>query len=200
MKIKIQWKSFFQRGIRKKPNEYEYTNILISGFQGSGKTYYAIDYVYRNFKNRHIYTNIQSLNNKIFNVTYFTKINDIIYNQEENCVFIIDEISAKYTKESKTDQSFYRWLQQSRKRKRIVLLITQEFKEVPTWLRRPVQYIFMTGKFPFTPFFITYKCDAQHMTLDENMEWCAPRLYCIVYKRTRFISSLYDTYEPITDL
>lgn len=200
MKVKILWSSFFKRGILKNKHEPDYSNILISGFQGSGKTFYAIDYVYRNFRDKHIYSNIKSLDSSIFNVTYFTKIDEIIYNQEEETVFIIDEISAKYTKESRTDQRFYRWLQQSRKRKRIVILITQEYKEVPSWLRRPIKYLYITSKLPFTPFFYTTKCDAQHMSLDENMEWTAPPLYLLIYKRTRLVSQLYDTYEPIEEL
>lgn len=201
LKVKIQWNTLFSRGIRKNKNDYDYGNMLISGFQGSGKTYYAVDYVYRNFRDKHIYTNILSLDNSKFNVTYFKSIEEIVSNQEENSVFIIDEISARYTKESRTDQQFYRWLQQSRKRKRIVILITQEFKEVPTWLRRPIKYLYITKKVPLIPsIFCTTKCDAQSMSLDENMEWTAPPLYLLFYKRTRKISLLYDTYEPIEQL
>ena len=90
---------------------------LITGYQGSGKTYYSI-YLMEKEKKKKIYTNIKSYSSTINEVHYFDKLEDIFEILEDDCVFLIDEISKKYTKDTKQDLKFYSWLQQSRKHRR----------------------------------------------------------------------------------
>lgn len=78
-----------------------------------------------------IYTNVHSLKIPGYNINYFDTADELYYNTEEYCIFLIDEISRKWDKNSKTDKQFYAWLNQSRKRKRIVIMITQEWRELP---------------------------------------------------------------------
>lgn len=197
--IEVKFKTLFQKGIITK--EGPWCNIMISGFQGSGKTYLSVmllvDYL-KKMKFNSIKTNIHSLKIKGELIEYFDKLEEVWDDYESNSIYIIDEISKRYTKNSPQDKKFFSWLQQSRKRGRIVILITQEWKEVPMWLRRPIRYIYTTKKIPFTALFITTKGDALNMECNsQTLEWECPTLYTIIYKRTKEIANLYDTFEPV---
>lgn len=148
-------------------------------------------------KNQKIYTNIKSYKSLKNNIIYFDKIEDITDNTEDCCIFLIDEISKKYTKDSKQDLKFYSWLQQSRKHKRYVYLITQEYIQVPIWLRGIANKVYTTSKVPLLPIF---KTSLGVPVLNDNYEWDINTLYVIYYKRTKKISDLYDTFESIDNL
>lgn len=192
----IDIKSFFKKAPRKINDNFGVS--LITGYQGSGKTYFAI-YILNNYlePNRKIYTNIKSFKNNKRKIEYFEKIEDIVYNIEMDCIFIVDEISKKYTKDCKQDKLFYSWLQQSRKRRRTVLLITQEYLQVPIWLRGIARFVYTTTKIPFLPLFRTYKGIA---VLNDDKEWVVDPLETYIYKRNKVISNQYDTMEPINTL
>lgn len=171
---------------------------LITGYQGSGKSYLSIYITYKYLEsNRKIYTNIKSLNIPNRDIVYFEKIDDIVGNIEMDRIFIIDEISKKYTKECKQDKLFYSWLQQSRKRRRTVLLITQEYLQVPIWLRGVARFVYTTTKLPILPIFVTYKGFA---VLNDDKEWTIEPEETYIYKRNKYICDFYDTMEPINTL
>lgn len=194
-KTEIDIKSLFKRGIKKQDEQF-YVR-LITGYQGTGKTYLGIYLINQLPKGTTIYTNIHSFKNKQYNIKYFRTIDEITNNQELNEVYLIDEISKKYTKDCKQDKQFYSWLQQSRKRKRKVFLITQEYLQVPTWLRGISLYVYTTSKMPVLPLFITY---LGYSELNENLEWVVRPIYTYIYKRNKSIAIQYDTYEPVPTL
>lgn len=194
IKLKVDFLSFLQRGIKTINDDFGI--FLITGYQGSGKTWYSI-YLMEKQKNAKIYTNIKSYKSKNNNIVYFDKIEDIIQNTEDNCIFLIDEVSKRYTKDSRQDLSFYSWLQQSRKHHRYVYLITQEYIQVPTWLRGIANRVYTTSKVPLLPIFYT---SLGVPVLNEDYEWDINVLAMIIYKRTKRISSCYDTYESINTL
>ena len=104
--------TFFKKGVKDTKNDWGVA--LISGPQGSGKNYLATLLLTSQYKNIKVKTNIHSLKlNR--EIEYFTKIDEIIDDIEEHVIYVIDEISKKYEKTSKTDKPFYAWLQQSRK-------------------------------------------------------------------------------------
>lgn len=171
---------------------------LITGYQGSGKSYLSIYILYKYLeKDRKVYTNIKSLNIPDREIVYFEKIEEIVDNIEMDRIFIIDEISKKYTKDCKQDKLFYSWLQQSRKRRRTVMLITQEYLQVPIWLRGVARFVYTTTKLPVLPLFITYK---GYAVLNEDMEWTVEPEETYIYKRNKYICNFYDTMEPINTL
>lgn len=171
---------------------------LITGYQGSGKSYLSIYILYKYLeKDRKVYTNIKSLKIPDREIVYFEKIDDIVDNIEMDRIFIIDEISKKYTKDCKQDKLFYSWLQQSRKRRRTVMLITQEYLQVPIWLRGVARFVYTTTKLPVLPLFITYK---GYAVLNENLEWTVEPEETYIYKRNKYICNFYDTMEPINTL
>lgn len=171
---------------------------LITGYQGSGKSYLSIYILYKYLeKSRKVYTNIKSLNIPDREIVYFEKIDDIVDNIEMDRIFIIDEISKKYTKDCKQDKLFYSWLQQSRKRRRTVMLITQEYLQVPIWLRGVARFVYTTTKVPVLPLFVTYK---GYAVLNEDMEWTVEPEEVYIYKRNKYICNFYDTMEPINTL
>lgn len=194
IKIKIDFKSMLQRGIKNINDDFGI--YLITGYQGSGKTWYSI-YLMEKEKNKKIYTNIKSYTSPRNEVHYFDRIEDITENVENNCIFLIDEVSKRYTKETKQDLKFYSWLQQSRKHKRYVYLITQEYIQIPMWLRGIANKVYTTSKVPFLPIF---KTSLGVPVLTEDYEWGIDVFAIIFYKRTKYISSLYDTFESINNL
>lgn len=195
LKMRIDFKSLIQ----KKPNKIndDFLVCLITGTQGSGKSYFAI-YHNENFDtDKTIYTNIKSYKSKKHKVIYFDKIEEIYTNNATHCIFIIDELSKKYTKDSKQDKAFYSWLQQSRKHNRYVYLITQEYLQVPTWLRGVADKVYTTTKMPFG----LCKTSLGFPVLDkETMEWGIDTIGFVIYKRTKKITELYNTFEFVDEL
>ncbi len=196
LKISIDYLSFFKRGIKNQKDDF--LIALINGYQGSGKTYYAIYNVEQNFKNRIIYTNIKSYRSDRHEVRYFTNLTEIYDNHDIGAIFIVDELSKKFTKDSKIDKPFYSWLQQSRKHSRYVFLITQEYLQVPNWLRGVANVSYSTKKIPLTPFMIT-SFGIPYLDTD-TCEWSIDEQAIKIYKRTKELSSHYDTYEIINTL
>lgn len=204
-KIVLKCKTFIKK--RVKYIDDQFGVYLITGKQGSNKTYYAVQLTTDQDKNRvnYIKTNIHSLKIPGYRIQYFTKIEEIIDDTDTNVIYIIDEVSKKYPKESRCDKPFYAWMNQSRKRNRIVILITQEYLELPMWIRRPCKYMLTSSPIRFlTRLTGFYKCTVGNgydlvYDKDEGIYTC-PTIQTIIYKRNEQIASYYDTFEPIEDL
>lgn len=195
LNYKIDWNSLLKKGVPTLDDNFGI--YLITGYQGSGKTYYAIYAMERTFKNRKIYTNIKTYISNSNEIIYFNKIEEIENNVEDNCIFLIDELSKKYSKNSPQDMRFYSWLQQSRKHKRYVYMITQEYIQVPTWLRGVANLVYTTQKVKFFPLF---KTTLGIPYLNEDCEWETNTIATIIYKRNLEVSKKYDTFESIDRL
>lgn len=200
----IRFNTFFKRGLPKIDDRFGI--YFVTGRQGSGKNYYATMLLLQQDKKlcNKVYTNVHSLKIPGYNIKYFNKLSDLYYNTEEYCIFLIDEISRKYDKNSKTDTQFYAWLNQSRKRKRIVILITQEWRELPMWIRRPAKYMISTKKTRLLNVFGIYTSiigDAENLTFNKDEgEYECPPIMKIIYKRNKAVANLYDTFEAVNDL
>lgn len=200
----IRFNTFFKRGLPKIDDRFGI--YFVTGRQGSGKNYYATMLLLQQDRKlcNKVYTNVHSLKIPGYNIKYFNKLSDLYYNTEEYCIFLIDEISRKYDKNSKTDTQFYAWLNQSRKRKRIVILITQEWRELPMWIRRPAKYMISTKKTRLLNVFGIYTSvigDAENLTFNKDEgEYECPPIMRIIYKRNKAIANLYDTFEAVNDL
>lgn len=195
-RLTIDFKSFTKKSPKKIKDEFGV--FLITGYQGSGKTYIGVYFLVKYFKDLKIKTNIHSLNIPDYNIEYFDTIDEIVDDIEPHCIYLIDEISKKYTKECKQDKLFYSWLQQSRKRMRYVLLITQEYLQVPFWLRGVASMVYTTTKIKGTKLFKTYK-GIPYLD-DETKEWGIEPVSTYIYKRNKAITDLYDTFEPVNIL
>lgn len=200
----IRLETLFKKGLPKIDDRHGL--YFITGRQGSGKNYYATMFLLKQSKElcNKIKTNIKSLKIPGFIIEYFERIEDLYYDIEEHCIYVIDEISRKYKKDSKCDTQFYAWLNQSRKRKRIVLLITQEWRELPMWIRRPAKYMITTKRtrlLNLFGIFTTIVADAENMVFnkDEGEYECPPIKY-IYYKRNKCVADLYDTFEAVNEL
>lgn len=202
MSYKIDYASFFQKGLKYNPLEDYYYSCIVAGFQGSGKTYFSVKLSKEQTLFKKIVTNIQTLNINDKIIDKITKLEEIYsYEQEENILYLLDEIHKKFPKNAKIDERFYSFLQQMRKKKSCMIMITQEWRQVPPWLRLPVRYIYSTYKLPFSKIFYTDILDAQKVTWsNEQNEWIAPTIQTHVYKRTKKIGDMYDTNEIILDL
>lgn len=200
---RIEFKSFFKKGLPKIDDRYGV--YFVCGRQGSGKSYYAVKLVLAQDKVTcaRIYTNVKSLNIPGYEIVYFDNIKDLYFNTDEYCIFLIDEISRKYDKTSKTDTQFYAWLNQSRKRKRIVIMITQEWRELPMWIRRPAKIMITTKRNILSNFgiYTTIIGDAENLVFNKDEgEYECPTIKRIIYKRNQKIANMYDTFEAINNL
>lgn len=196
-KYYIDVKSLFRKGV-KKVNE-PFGVFLVTGRMGTGKTYFTIKYSSEMIKSYKIKTNIKSLKIPNARIEYFTNLDEIYNDTEEFVLYIIDELGKKYTKEAKADKDFYNFLQMSRKTKRIVFIIHQEYLQVPIWLRGVAQEVFTTSKVRFLPFlFCTYR---GYPFLDnETMEWHVDYNSLYIYKRNKLVASYYNTFETVATL
>lgn len=114
-----------------------------------------------------------------------------------NVVYIVDELSKRFTKNSPQDLLFYSWLQQSRKHHRFVYLITQEYIQVPNWLRGVANQVYTTKKL----FKDICRTSLGYPILDkETFEWSIDEYAFIIYKRSKKITDLYNTYEFVNEL
>lgn len=195
-KFDIDIKSLFSKGIKKK--EEPFGCFLITGYMGSGKTYFAVKFANDYKKHYKIKTNIHSLNIPQADINYFEELSEIYNDTEEYCLYIIDELGRKYTKEAKSDKEFYNFLQMSRKTKRIVLIIHQEYYQVPFWLRGVCEEVFTTKRIMFLPLFVTYR---GYAVLDEDTkEWRVDFNFRYIYKRNKKIAQMYNTFETVAIL
>ncbi len=204
LKYDIRFNTFFKRGLPRIDDRFGC--YFVTGRQGSGKTYYAIMLLLQQDKAlvNKIYTNVRSLTIPGYEIVYFDRINELYTNIDEYCIFLIDEVSRKYDRNSRTDTQFYAWLNQSRKRHRIVIMITQEWRELPMWIRRPAKFMISTHPTRLLNRFGIYTSvvgDAENMVFnkDENEYECPPIKY-IFYKRNQRIADMYDTFEAINTL
>lgn len=204
-KLVLKLKTFTKKKVKYIDDKFGV--YLVTGKQGSNKTYYAVQLVNDQDKKRvnYIKTNIHSLNIPGYKIEYFTKIDEIVNDTDRNVIYVIDEISKKYPKDCKCDKPFYAWLNQSRKRNRVAILITQEYLELPMWLRRPCKYMLTSMPIRFlTNLTGLYKCivgDGYNLVYDkEEGIYTCPTVQTIIYKRNQQIASYYDTFEPIEDL
>lgn len=203
-KYDIRFKTFWKKGLPKLDDRFGVW--LISGKQGSGKNYLATYLVTRQSSKvcNYVLTNIHSLKIPGFEMRYFTKIEEIYNNYDEHVIVIVDEISKKWDKSSKTDKNFYAWLNQCRKRKRIAILITQEYRELPMWLRRPIKFNFTTKPTAILNVFGIFTStmgDAENLVFDKDEgEYTCPTIKYLIYKRNKIIADMYDTFEPIESL
>ena len=203
-KYDIRLNTIFKKGLPKIDDRYGV--YYVTGRQGSGKNYYAVMLALQQNPElvNKIKTNIHSLNIPNRKIEYFTKISELYDDIDEYCIFIIDEVSKKYDRNSRTDTQFYAWLNQSRKRHRVVILITQEWRELPMWISSPAKYMISTRPTKILNIFGFYTStvgDAENMIFnkDEGEYECPPIKY-IIYRRNLKIANLYDTFEPINDL
>lgn len=191
LKVKVDYKSFFRRGLKNRKEDFEVA--LITGYMGSGKTYFGI---YKTEEtNRDVFTNVRSYRTKTRNVSYFTYKEELYDNVESDKLFLIDECSKWFPKDSRIDKSFYEWLQHSRKCNRYVYLIFQEYLMVPNWIRGVATRVYTTKKLPLLPVHVTtYGIPVLDTT---TCEWGVQELLLVIYKRNKRIADLYDTSETI---
>lgn len=193
-KYYLDIKSIFKRGIHVSDSIYGVYAFV--GFQGSGKTMNAVAFCRRNAPMGgadKIHTNIDSLKIPHHYVSQTGELNP----SWRDCFVILDEVHKAYPKNSKTDQFFYSFLQESRKHHRVVILITQEWKEVPMWLRRPCKFIVGNRRLVANVLCEDIQ-DARTMKWsEEENDYVCDTIQRNIKKWNKCIAELYDTEETI---
>lgn len=192
-KLSIDFRSFFKRGLSGDvPSEG--VIILICGKQGSGKSFAAVKMITERMGATPIFSN-SDLTIPGRSVTVGTWRQILAQDTSDSIVFI-DEIFTSFTKSDRIPHEYTSWLAQSRKANRIVILIAQEFLEVPLVLRRFAKYLVSCTH--LGPLILEHWADGDSLHYDsETGEYVADPYRLRIYKRTKAIGELYDTREQI---
>lgn len=191
-KLKIDTESFLKKGVKRLPQD-NFGVYCFCGHQGTGKTLSAVKYAYEVQNNRKIWANF---NLNLPNVQRFHNLSDIWDNTDENQLFIIDEVFKKYTKNSRVDKEFLSWLMQSRKSKRVVILIAQFWAELPLTLRRTCKRTITSHSLGNLQ--LNTWGDAEQMSWsDTEQDFVCPTTGFELFKRNKIICNLYNTNERV---
>lgn len=204
-KIKINWKTFFKKGV--KTSRGTWGTYCYCGRQGEGKTSSLIAFLHDN-KNLEIYCNIKNI--KGIDYTYYEGFDGLLsikkfldkqLPSKKQIVIVYDEIFTQLDKYSKIGKEVIDFLCQMRKRKIIFLTTCQCWAELPLTFRRFCRYEIECHIIP-TPFFsviVKSFYDAENMSWDKDLQdFVAPIIATYISKVRKQILTSYDTFEKIS--
>ena len=195
-KVKIKWKTFFQRGFFKDAKPYGV--YCYCGKQGKGKTYSVVEFLLNNSHHK-IYANISSIEG--IDYTYFSGFDELLkLRDEHDCIIVFDEIFTALTKTSKMNTEVLDFLSQMRKRRIIFITTAQEWLEINITLRRYCRYQIDCNMFSIFgyPILIKHLKDAEQMTWSQNdNEYIAPLIETTISHGMKSVINAYDTFEQI---
>lgn len=198
-KIKVKWKTFFQKGFKKESNIWGV--YCYCGKQGSSKTGNVITYLYEN-RDKVIYANLTSINEEEIPYTYIKDLEDLLkLRKEHDCIIFFDEIFTEITKHQKISADVMDFLSQMRKRRIIFITTCQEWRLLPLDFRLYVRYQINCSMFNL-PFFGA--CSLKNIIDGDNIKWSDEEQDFVgnlientVAHCVKKIYDLYDTYEQI---
>lgn len=219
-KVKIKFKTFLKKGF--KVSKGIFGIYCYCGFQGNGKTYSCVEYVFDNYNNIQLFSNVKlNVNNYIYYNGFkemlklrdcldWSKSNNldfIIFNGKKykidwskQIVFIYDEIFSELHRGSKISNDILDFITQMRKRKFILLTTAQIWNDIPITWRRLTRYQIdckMVNYFGLNLLIKTFH-DAEVMKWsNDEQEFIAPIISTTITHTRECISSLYDTFEII---
>lgn len=196
---KIKFKTFIKKGLR--VSDSRYGVYCYTGKQGSGKTQNAVHFILENQSDSWpVYANIKSLKGVKYH--YFNGLDALLsLRDKKHCIIFYDEIFTILMKSSKFNNDILDFLSQMRKREIIFITTAQEWLELPMTLRRYVRFQVDCNllNFPLLPTFsIKHVNDAYRMKWsDEDNDYVAPLISCVIEKLNREVLNSYDTWEQI---
>lgn len=202
-KIKIKFKTFFQKGFSPEINQFGV--YCYCAKQGGGKTLSCVSYLYEN-RNKELYANLKSINSSIIPYNYIANLDDLLkLRGKKNIIIFFDEIFTEISKIIKTDpvraKAIMDFLSQMRKRGIILLTTCQEWRLLPLYFRLYVRYQVNCKiiKLPFIGGIIIKNfINGDNIKWDDQEQDFVGELFANVVEHTRLkISKLYDTYEQI---
>lgn len=208
-KIKIKWKTFFEKGF--KPNKNVYGIYCYCGKQGSGKTLsiteYCNDKIDSNKSKNILFMNLKSYNKKDY--CYLKDLKELLkLRNRTDIVIVFDEIFTEITKLSKLDPETMKavmdFLSQMRKRRIILLTSCQEWRLLPLYFRLYCRYQ-INCKLIRVPFIggilIKNIIDGDNIKWDETEQDFVGELVENTISHTRLsVANSYDTYETISNV
>ena len=198
-KIKVKWKTFFQKGFKKEKNVFGV--YCYCGKQGSSKTGNVVTYLYEN-RDKVIYANLTSINEEIIPYTYIKDLDELLeLRKEHDCIIFFDEIFTEITKHQRISSDVMDFLSQMRKRRIIFITTCQEWRLLPLDFRLYVRYQINCSMFNL-PFFGA--CSLKNIIDGDNIKWSDEEQDFVgnlientVQHCVKKVYDLYDTYEQI---
>lgn len=210
--LRVDFKSFFNKGFRK--NNDDFGVYVFTGKQGTGKTFTCVNFLqkYIHGKDIIIITNLKSLNIKNKKIIYIKKMTEIIqlinnsYDSNYKYIIFYDEIFSFLNKNYKLSSHdlklLYDFISQLRKREIILLTTAQVWADIPLSFRRQTRFQIGCKMFRLPIFnraFLHYTFnDADNMKWDEDaQDFVAPTISTYFGKAKKSVTELYDTFEVI---
>lgn len=219
-KVKIKFKTFFKKGF--KVSKGIFGIYCYCGFQGNGKTYSCVEYVYDNYDNIQLFSNIKlNLDNYIYfngfkemlnlrdaiDWALYRKNDFIIFKGKKyhidfskQITFIYDEIFSELQRGSRIDTDVLDFITQMRKRRFILLTTSQIWNDIPITFRRLTRYQIDCNMINYFGLNILIKTfhDAESMKWsNELQEFIAPIISTTITHTRQCIANTYDTFELI---
>lgn len=208
-KVKIKWKTFFEKGF--KPNKNIYGIYCYCGKQGSGKTLsiteYCNDKIDSDKSKNVLFMNLKSYNKKDY--VYLKDLKDLLkLRNRTDIVIVFDEIFTEITKLSKLDQETMKavmdFLSQMRKRRIILLTSCQEWRLLPLYFRLYCRYQINCRliKVPIIGGILVKNIiDGDNIKWSEEDQDFVGELIENTISHTRLsVANSYDTYETISNI
>jgi len=196
---KFKFKTFFKKGLSVRDSKFGV--YCYTGKQGCGKTQNAVHFILDNAgTDWEVYANLRSL--KGINYYYFNGIEALLsLRSKKHCIIFYDEIFTILMKGTKFNNDILDFLSQMRKREIIFITTAQEWLELPMTLRRYVRYQVNCSLFtlPMLPTIsIKHINDAYRMKWSqEENDYIAPLIQCVIEKLNLRVLNSYDTFEQI---
>lgn len=208
-KVKIKFKTFFQRGFT--PSRGNFGIYCYDGKQGKGKTYSLVEYLLDHKDKSLIFCNIKDIKN--LDYSFFTGFKELMqikkyidspsFNTDKQIIIVYDEIFTELQKQSKLGSDVLDFLCQMRKRQIIFLTTAQEWAEIPLTFRRFCRYRINCNMFPFfgTGILIKTFYDAENMKWsNDDMDFIAPLCETTLSHTRRYIADSYNTFLRISSV
>lgn len=221
-KIKIKWKTFTKKGF--KVNRGIFGIYCYCGFQGNGKTYSCVEYIYDNEDNVNVFSNVHINTTKCLNIFYtgfkeMLNLRDAIdwarsrnldyiifkgkkydIDWKKQFIFIYDEIFSELQRGSKISNEVLDYITQMRKRGFILLTTAQIWSDIPITWRRLTRYQIDCNmrNLLVTNILIKRFYDAEQMKWsNDDQDFIAPIISTTITHTRKCIADMYDTYQLI---
>lgn len=206
LNLKVKWKTFFKKGFC--PKRGTFGTFCFTGPQGKGKTYSLAEYVFDNYCNLVVYSNVHF---NVEGINYFDGFNELLLIRDKldnneieldgkQLVIVYDEIFNELVRGHKLSSDIINFLSQMRKRKIIFLTTCQDWSDLPIQFRHLCRYQIDCHMIPliFTGILCKVFHDAENMKWsNEDQDFIAPIVSTTISKTRKLVSKFYDTMELI---
>lgn len=202
MFLKIDFKSFKKKGLKKPKNAFPVGTRAYKGYQGRGKSYSIVAdtiEIQKKFPECVVFSNIKIEGLKNY---YYCQTDDDIYfglsfdNGEKGVVNIIDEAHLFFNKKTGISLDVLTAISQQRKCRRKIMISSQIWEDLDVSLRKQVPEIVKCNNFGNIQINKISRGETLHYD-KQRSEYVADLAGFEIFKRNVDVADKYDTYQKI---